>query len=96
MLYIYSGADADFTLYEDDGLTFGYEKGAYIEIPMHWNDRAHLLTIGSRKGKFPGMLAEHHFKIVLVGPGHPSAVSLTPVVSANLVYSGKQIAVSVR
>ena len=95
-LYIYSGADADFTLYRDDGLTFAYEKGAFTEIPLHWNDRAHVLTIGDRKGEFPGMLAEHHFQIVLVAPDHPTPVSASPAVSASAVYVGKQIAVAVR
>ena len=95
-LYIYSGADADFTLYQDDGLTFGYEKGAFAEIPMHWNDRTHVLTVGSRKGGYPGMPVEHHLQIVLVAPGHPSPVSSTPVVTASAVYVGKQIDITVR
>jgi alpha-D-xyloside xylohydrolase len=95
-LYIYSGADADFTLYEDDGLTFGYEKGAYAEIPLHWDDRAHVLTIGQRKGRYPGMLSRRHLQVVLVTPEHPSAFSQLPVLSVNLVYAGKQVAITVR
>jgi alpha-D-xyloside xylohydrolase len=95
-LYVYSGADANFTLYQDDGLTFGYEKGAYTQIPLRWNDHAHVLTIGNRKGQYPGMLSEDHFQIVLVSPGHPSPVSPTPHVSASIVYAGKQVTVSVR
>ena len=94
-LYIYSGADADFTLYQDDGLTFAYEKGAYAEIPLHWNDRAHVLTIGDRRGQYPGMLSENHLRFVLVAAGHPSPVSLSPIVSANAVYAGKKIAIAV-
>ena len=31
-------ADGDFELYEDDGETYNYEKGAYSLIPIHWND----------------------------------------------------------
>jgi alpha-D-xyloside xylohydrolase len=95
-LYVYSGADADFTLYQDDGLTFGYEKGAFTEIPMHWNDRAHVLTIGSRKGIYPGMPVEYHLHVVIVGPGHASPVSSTPIVVASAVYAGKQIDITVR
>jgi alpha-D-xyloside xylohydrolase len=37
-LRVYPGPDADFTLYEDDGLTYDYEKGDYSTIPMHWDD----------------------------------------------------------
>lgn len=94
-LYIYSGADAEFTLYQDDGLTFAYETGAYAEIPLHWNDRAHVLTIGDRRGQYPDMLSEDHLRIVLVAPGHPSPVSLSPIVSADAVYTGRQIEIPV-
>ena len=31
------------------------------------------LTVGSREGSFPGMLAERQFTIVLVDPSHPKA-----------------------
>ena len=31
--WIYAGADGAFTLYEDDGLTYGYEKGAFAGYP---------------------------------------------------------------
>ena len=94
-LYIYSGADADFTLYRDDGLTFGYEKGAFAEIPLHWNDRDRVLTVGDRKGGYPDMPAEDHLRIVLVAPGHPSPVSSSPAPSASAVYAGKQMTIAV-
>ena len=54
------GADGDFTLYEDENDNYNYEKGAYATIPLHWNDAAAHLTIGDRKGEFPGMLREAH------------------------------------
>src|ERR1700761_7261928 len=44
-LRIYPGADADFSLYEDDNNTYAYEHGAFATIPIHWNDAAHTLTI---------------------------------------------------
>jgi alpha-glucosidase (family GH31 glycosyl hydrolase) len=33
---VYAGADADFTLYDDDGLTYAYETGQGRETPLHW------------------------------------------------------------
>ena len=72
-LFIYSGADADFTLYEDDGLTYGYEKGQYATIPISWNESDGTLTLGPREGKFPGMLESRSFHVVLVDPAHPEA-----------------------
>jgi hypothetical protein len=32
-LWVYTGADASFELYEDDGLTYGYEQGAFSDDP---------------------------------------------------------------
>ena len=54
-LMVFGGRDASFTLYEDDGLTYAYEKGEYSTIPMKWDDKARTLTIGTRNGTFKGM-----------------------------------------
>ena len=64
-LRLYPGADADFTLYEDEGDGYAYEQGVYSTIPMAWNDRTRSLTIGQRHGSFPGMLAKRQFTVVL-------------------------------
>lgn len=64
-LKVYSGADASFTLYEDEGDNYNYEKGAYAEIPLTWNEKKHTLTIGRRKGNFKGMLQSRQFTVVL-------------------------------
>jgi alpha-D-xyloside xylohydrolase len=72
-LYVYAGRDADFTLYEDDGVTYGYERGAFAKIPIHWDDASRTLTLGDREGSFPGMLAERTFTVIVVDPQHPHA-----------------------
>ncbi|MBB3227613.1 alpha-D-xyloside xylohydrolase [Luteibacter sp. Sphag1AF] len=41
---VYPGKDADFTLYDDDGVTNDYEKGAGKSIRLHWDDKARKLT----------------------------------------------------
>ncbi|MGA2276971.1 MAG: TIM-barrel domain-containing protein [Terracidiphilus sp.] len=41
---VYPGADADFTLFSDDGTTYAYEKGAGSITRLHWNDAAGKLT----------------------------------------------------
>ncbi len=41
---VYPGADADFTLYDDDGQTYNYEKGQSRITHLHWDDAAHRLT----------------------------------------------------
>ena len=57
------GADGQFTLYEDEFDNYNYEKGAYTEIPMTWDDKARRLTIGARRGSYPGMLASRTFTV---------------------------------
>ncbi len=89
-LYVYAGADADFTLYEDDGLTFDYEKGACARIPIRWDDATRTLTVGARSGAFPGMLEQRRFTVVVVDPAHPQAYD-PDALGVVLDYEGKTI-----
>ena len=73
LLVIYAGADASFTLYEDDGLTYAYEKGEYSRIPLSWDDAARTLTVGDREGSYPGMLQSRTFRVVVADAAHPFA-----------------------
>ena len=62
---IYPGANGEFTLYEDEGDNYNYEKGVYSTIKFEWNDRTRTLTIANREGKYPGMLTQRKFTVVL-------------------------------
>jgi alpha-D-xyloside xylohydrolase len=93
-LYVYAGADGAFTLYEDDGLTYGYEKGAFARIPIHWNDTKRVLTIGQREGSFPGMLAERTFQVVVVSKTKPTGFSFSPAVDQTVPFHGDAVEVS--
>ena len=59
---VYPGADGAFTLYEDEGDSYRYEQGVCSEIAFSLRGRT--LTIGSRKGSFPGMCTTRRFRIV--------------------------------
>jgi len=63
---IYEGADGEFTLYEDEGDNYNYEKGKFATINFRWNDSKKLLTIEQQKGQFDGMIKQRKFKIVKV------------------------------
>ncbi|MCU7552629.1 glycoside hydrolase family 31 protein [Chitinophagaceae bacterium LB-8] len=80
-LRIYPGADAAFTLYEDENNNYNYEQGKYAEITFNWNDQARTLTIKDRKGSFPGMLSTRKFNIVLVNNQN----------SKTITYKGKEV-----
>jgi alpha-D-xyloside xylohydrolase len=43
-LMVYPGANGDFTLYNDDGVSYAYEKGGSHIAHLHWNDATHKLT----------------------------------------------------
>lgn len=87
-LFVYAGADGAFTLYEDDGLTYGYEHGAFARIPLHWDEATHTLTLGARSGSFPGMLQARTFHVVLVSAQH--AVGYDPAAKPDrtVTYRG--------
>ncbi len=87
-LRIYPGADGAFTLYEDQNNGYAYQTGAYSIIRLRWHNRTDALTIGRRRGAFPGMLRQRRFRIVLVRPHH--GVGLHPAVSPDriVVYNG--------
>ena len=64
-LRVYPGADGSFTLYEDQGDGYDYERGVCSTILFQWNDRTRTLTLGERQGSYPGMLQQRQFTIVL-------------------------------
>ena len=62
-LVVYPGADGAFTLYEDDGRSFDYKKGAQMRIAMTWDDAARRLSIALAPGS--RMLAPMTRRIVV-------------------------------
>ncbi len=93
-LRIYPGTDGDFMIYEDENDNYDYEKGVYATIPLHWNDAKQTLTIGDRKGEFPGMLRTRTFQIVFVGQNHGVGVRPTDRPDKVVEYSGKELVVA--
>jgi alpha-glucosidase (family GH31 glycosyl hydrolase) len=54
VLRVYPGADGTMTLYEDDGVSFDYAKGAFTRIVCSWNDGSRTLSLkADAKGKIP-------------------------------------------
>jgi len=92
-LRVYPGADGEFTFYEDQNDGYGYEKGLYAEIPMKWDQARRELTIGRRRGSFPGMLTQRTFNIVVVRKNHGVGDADTKQPDRILTYSGKKVVV---
>ena len=93
-LRVYRGADGDFTLYEDENDNYNYEKSVYATIPLHWDDAKQILTIGDRKGQFPGMLTSRKFQVVFVGENRGTGIAPSDNPSAVITYSGKATTVT--
>lgn len=92
-LRVYRGADGDFTLYEDEGDSYTYEKGAHAVIPFHWNESKQILSIGDRQGEFSGMSSSRTFHVVFVSKNHGMGGALTGKADKTVTYSGKQLTV---
>ncbi len=90
---VYRGANGAFTLYEDEGDTYNYEKGAYATIPFSWDEQDQTLTIGQREGRFPGMLEKRTFQIVFVREGHGVGEKPTEDPDQEVEYTGAPVTV---
>jgi alpha-D-xyloside xylohydrolase len=95
-LRIYRGADGDFTLYNDAGDSYDYEKGAHAVMPMHWDDAGSTLTLGARVGGYPGMAAKRKFRVVLVGSDHGVGLAVAPTADREIEYDGQRMSVVLR
>ena len=86
-----SNVKASFTLYEDDGLSYSYEKGESASIPIQWNEASQTLAIGKREGSFRGMLKERTFNVILVSKDKPVGFSFTPQPDGTVHYDGRAV-----
>ena len=87
-IFIYGGKDGTFTLYEDDGLTYAYEKGAYATVPMTWDDASRTFTLGARQGSYDGMFKERTVRVTLTTPD-----GTDKDYNAVIQYDGQEVSV---
>ncbi|HEU0226903.1 MAG TPA: DUF5110 domain-containing protein, partial [Arachidicoccus soli] len=92
-LNVYTGADASFNLYEDEGTNYNYEKGAYSIIPIKYNESTKTVTVGNRVGEFKGMLLKRIFYIRFINPDHPKVLDFNNNAGAYIIYKGKKMGI---
>ncbi|SKD00749.1 alpha-D-xyloside xylohydrolase [Chitinophaga ginsengisegetis] len=90
-LNIYTGADASFNLYEDEGANYNYEKGAFSIIPVKYTQATGTVTVGDRKGSFNGMLQKRTIRINIIAPNEPRRLDLDAKCDKEVVYEGRKI-----
>lgn len=88
---VYTGADGRYSLYEDDGVSNGYEKGKFTRIPFSYNDKTGELTIGARTGQYDKMVAARTFKVRFLKAGDKTTDFDAPAIS--VAYSGNAVKV---
>lgn len=81
---VYTGKDGTFTLYEDEGVNYNYENGAYSTVRFDYNEESKTLTIGETKGAYAGMSKERIFTVEWIAKGRKNIVS-------KVKYTGKTI-----
>lgn len=92
-LRVYRGASGSFTIYEDENDNCNYEMGVYATIPIQWDEATRKLTIGARRGTFPGMLASRSFHVVFVRENRGAGIRATAQPDRVVAYSGRAVTV---
>jgi alpha-D-xyloside xylohydrolase len=90
-LYVFSGKDGNFTLYEDEGVNNNYEKGAYATIQFNYRESDKTLVAGKRNGSFKGMLEMRKLEIVFISRDKPTGVGLSTKATKVIDYTGDEI-----
>jgi len=89
-LYVYTGRDASFTLYEDENINYNYEKGFYSVINFNYNEKEKTLTIEKRKGRFPGMLRKRTFEIIWISKEKSEGINFEREPDVKIIYDGNK------
>jgi alpha-D-xyloside xylohydrolase len=90
-LRVFTGADATFTLYEDENDGYAYERGLYSTIPIRWSEGERKLTIGTRSGHFPRMLETRIFRVVFVSENHGTGIAPLDPPDRTIRYTGATV-----
>ncbi len=86
---LYPGADAPLTLYEDENETYNYEKDEHARVDLAWNDAQRTLTVGERRGSFPGMVAERQLHVVIATSGRNAGLEPGRDDVKTICYTGE-------
>jgi alpha-D-xyloside xylohydrolase len=94
-LNVYTGANASFNLYEDEGTNYNYEKGSFSIIPIKYSEATKTVTLDDRKGSFNGMLQKRVFRINIFSSNKPKNLDFGRKVDKQVVYEGRKILIRI-
>lgn len=94
-ILVYAGADGTFSLYEDEGTNYNYEKGMFSRIDIKYDDNASTLTLAPRQGCYPGMQETRKFNVVRIDPANPAGASHSAL-GKLVAYDGSEVKVNLK
>jgi alpha-D-xyloside xylohydrolase len=92
-LFVYTGKNASFTLYEDENLNYNYEKGSFTQIVFNYDEKAGTITVSDRRGNFEGMLKTRTFLIKVISKNKPAGMEFDTTPLKTIKFKGKKIAI---
>ncbi len=92
-VFVYTGKDGSFNLYEDEGANYNYEKGNFAVIPMSYNEAAQTLEIGERQGKFENMIAERDIQVYFIDSQSGKPFDLNAAADKTIRYNGAAVSI---
>lgn len=92
-LNVYVGADGSFELYEDEGTTYGYERGEFARTPIAWDQASGTLTIGQRQGAYPGMAQSRTFHVRFIDGSGEAPWNVDAAPARTVAYDGSPLTV---
>jgi len=90
-LYVFDGKDGKFVLYEDEGTTYGYEKGAFATLEFTYDNAGKRLSIGKWQGEFPGMLKERTIEVKLITRDRKGGIDFKGLPAKKIAYTGEPV-----
>jgi alpha-D-xyloside xylohydrolase len=95
-LFVYTGKDAQFTLYEDENTNYNYEQGRFATIPFSYSEKTKTLTIGKRTGSFDGMLQQRTFRIVFINKKQAKGMDPDQAGDPTVQYTGSPVVIEMK
>jgi alpha-D-xyloside xylohydrolase len=92
-LHVYTGGHGAFAIYEDDGVSNAYQRGAFSRIPITYDDATGALTIGDRSGAFPGMVEQRTLNVRWISGRNRNAANFGARPDASVRYAGRALTI---
>ncbi len=89
-IFVYTGANGSFNLYEDENVNYNYENGKYTIIPLSYDENKKELEIGKRQGFFDGMFEKRTFEIIFISKQNPQGLDFEKKPHSTITYDGKK------